>query len=109
MNTTAPDTTPQTDSEIVAAAKAKLLRLRDEFVARDTGGRHQTAESQEWARLDVGHRMAMLLLAGIDGDLQELAQRDWREMPHPEQQAIRCEIRAAKKAFSGLMALAGRW
>ena len=53
--------------------------------------------------------MAMLLLAGVDGDLADLATRDWRELPGPEREAIKSEVRAAKAAFSRLVSLSGRW
>lgn len=37
--------------------------------------------------------------AGVDGDLADLATRDWRELPGPEREAIKSEVRAAKAAF----------
>ena len=95
-----------------ALAKERLFGvggLRDEFTKLATGGRTSDSESREWSALDAGHRMAMLLLAGVDGDLGELAQRDWRELPPLEREAIKYEVRAAKAAFSRLMALSGRW
>ena len=90
-------------------SRGRLRALRDEFVERQSGGRFSGAESKEWAALEVGHRMALLLLSGIDGDIGELSERDWREIPHVEQQAIRVEVRAAKKAFAAIVAIAGRW
>ena len=95
-----------------ALAKERLFGqggLRDEFAKLATGGRMSDSESIEWAKLDLGHRMAMMLLAGVDGDLGELAQRAWRELPPTEREAIKAEVRAAKAAFSRLMALSGRW
>lgn len=83
--------------------------LRDEYTKLATGGRVSDSESREWAGLETGHKMAMLLLAGVDGELVELASRDWRELPAPERDTIKREVRSAKAAFSRLMALSGRW
>ena len=96
-------------SDTVRACRARLSVLRDEAVARASNGRWSDAESREWARLSVEHRMALLLLAGIDGELSMLAQRAWREMPGPERDAIKAEARRMKSAFGGLFAMAGRW
>ena len=95
-----------------AIAKARLFGpagLRDEYIQLATGGRMSDSESLEWAKLDTGHKMAMLLLAGVDGDLVDLTKRDWRELPGPERDAIKREVRAAKNAFSRVVALSGRW
>lgn len=89
--------------------KAKLAALRDDIVDRQSRGRFICAESQEWAKLEMGHKMALLLLSGIDGDIGDLAERDWREIPYPEQQAIRIEVRAVKRAFAAVAAIAGHW
>jgi len=93
-------------------AKARLFGaggLRDEYTHIATRGRMSDSESVEWRALDLGHRMSMLLLAGVDGDLVALADRDWRELPATERDAIKREVRAAKAAFSRLVALSGRW
>ncbi len=93
-------------------AKARLFGaggLRDEYVQLATRGRMSDSESAEWRKLDLGHKMAMLLLAGVDGDLVALADRDWRELPKVERDAIKAEVRAAKLAFSRVVALSGRW
>ena len=83
--------------------------LRDEYTKLATGGRVSDSESREWAGLETGHKMAMLLLAGIDGDLVELSGRAWRELPVTEREIIKVEVRSAKAAFSRLMALSSRW
>lgn len=94
----------------VEACKARLFGpLRDEFVKRATRGRLSHAEDAEWSRMDQGLRMAMLLLAGVDGDLVALSHRAWRELPEPERQAIKAQIRHAKRSLSAVSALSGRW
>ena len=52
---------------------------------------------------------ARMLLAGVDGDLGALAQRHWRELPEPERVALKAEARFARREFSRLHALTGRW
>ena len=99
-----------TATATVEGCKAYLFgALRNEFVQRASGGRESDAESLEWTRLEQGHKMALLLLAGIDGDLAALSHRAWRELPEPERQAIKSEARAMKKSFGAVSALSGRW
>lgn len=83
--------------------------LRDEFVKAASKKQWSDAESREWARLTETHRMALMLLAGVDGDLGVLAQRHWRELPEPERIALKAEARFARREFSRLHALTGRW
>ena len=83
--------------------------LRDEFVKAASKKQWSDAESREWARLAETHRMALMLLAGVDGDLGVLAQRHWRELPEPERIALKAEARFARREFSRLHALTGRW
>src|SRR5256885_10066569 len=59
----------------------------------------RSAESREWAGLASHYRMALVLLAGIDGEIEELALRDWREMPPPERDPIRRQIRALRSCL----------
>ncbi|MEJ8293129.1 hypothetical protein WKI45_09880, partial [Delftia tsuruhatensis] len=87
------------------------IRLRDlqrEAAQRASNGRSGSAESREWAGLASHYRMALVLLAGIDGEIEELALRDWREMPPPERDAIRRQIRALRSCLLPLRALALR-
>ncbi|PIF89769.1 hypothetical protein CLU86_0646 [Acidovorax sp. 62] len=83
--------------------------LRDEFVTIASQKRWSDAESREWARMPEAHRMALMLLAGVDGDLGALAQRSWRELPEPERLALKAEARFARQEFAQLHALTGRW
>lgn len=83
--------------------------LRDEFVQMASQKRWSDAESREWGHMAETHRMALMLLAGVDGDLGALAQRHWRELPEPERMALKAEARFARREFSRLHALTGRW
>ena len=94
---------------VAVAHRPRLRVLQDEFVQRATKGRYSDAESLEWARLSHEHRMALMLLGGVDGDLVALANRDWRELPDPEREAIKAEARRARKVYGALFALSGRW
>jgi hypothetical protein len=83
--------------------------LRDEFVKIASQKRWSDAESREWARMAETHRMVLILLAGLDGDLGALAQRGWRELPEPERERVKAEARFARREFARLHALTGRW
>lgn len=89
--------------------KARLLQLRDEFVGRMTGGNHVCARSREWAAMPLELRMAVLLIAGIDGDMSDLARRGWREMPLPERDAVRGVMRNFARVMRDSPALVSRW
>ncbi|MFS4552062.1 hypothetical protein [Comamonas resistens] len=90
------------------AVRAKLYSLRKEF-RRKTGRGYIDAENSEWHAMPMRIRMALLLLCGIDGDLDALAGRDFQAMPPPERKAIKTEVRLAKNHFAGVRALASVW
>ena len=88
--------------------RAKLWSLRKDYRKKQGHG-YIDAENHEWHSMPVRIRMALLLLCGVDGDLDALALRDFQAMPPPERQAIKTEMRLAKRHFSGLVALTGVW
>ena len=88
--------------------RAKLFLLRKDY-RKKSGQGYIDAENNEWHSMPVRIRMALLLLCGIDGDLDALALRDFQAMPPPERQAIKTEMRLAKRHFSGLVALTSVW
>ncbi|OJX21467.1 MAG: hypothetical protein BGO79_24410 [Delftia sp. 67-8] len=92
----------------VQDCRIRLRELQREAAQRASNGRSGSAESREWAGLASHYRMALVLLAGIDGEIEELALRDWREMPPPERDAIRRQIRALRSCLLPLRALALR-
>lgn len=92
----------------VQDCRTRLRELQREAAQRCANGRSGSAESREWAGLASHYRMALVLLAGIDGEIEELALRDWREMPPPERDAIRRQIRALRTCLLPLRALALR-
>ncbi|PJO38761.1 hypothetical protein CTI10_008190, partial [Delftia acidovorans] len=71
-------------------------------------GRCGSAESREGRAWPGHYRMALVLLAGIDGEIEELALRDWREMPPPERDAIQPPDPRAAQLLQPLRALALR-
>ncbi|UYL85442.1 hypothetical protein gp40 [Acidovorax phage Alfacinha1] len=87
-----------------------LMALRDEFVIRSSSSKFRDAASLEWRGLPLRWRMVLVMVAGVglEDDLSTLASRDWQEMPPPEQQALRSEIRLAKRHLSRITALAAR-
>lgn len=80
--------------------------LRSEFVHLSSRGRWSDAESREWAALSEAHRMVLLLLGDIDGDLAALARRAWLEIPDPERQEIKAQARYLRQAFGRIYSLA---
>lgn len=88
--------------------RAKLYSLRKEF-RRKEGCGYIDAENSEWHSLPVNTRMALLLRAGVDGDLDALALRDFQAMPPPERAAIKSEVRRDKRHFAHTRALASVW
>lgn len=89
----------------VDECRARLRKLKDEAVRRSSNGRWSNAEAMEWAALPVNVRMCALLLAGIEGDLEELGLREWRELPPPERAAIKAEVRHLADAMAPLRSL----
>lgn len=92
----------------VPEARERLRTLRDELLVKASGGVWFDGESREWARIGHEHRMMVMMLAGIDGDLQALAVRAWREFTPAERAAVKSEMRAAKRTFSNVAALCSR-
>ena len=94
-----------------AQCRTRLRELQNEALSRITGGRWSDMEAREWASISLGHRVCLLILAGV-GDtfegLSALADRDWREMPPPERDAIKLQVRALRKAMAKVCNLAGR-
>ncbi|GKS93206.1 hypothetical protein [Acidovorax sp. SUPP2825] len=89
----------------------RLVELRDEYVRGSSRGKFRDAASLEWRGLPIRWRMVLVMVAGIGLEVDELstlASRDWQEMPPPEQDALRTEIRLAKKHFTRITALAAR-
>jgi hypothetical protein len=69
--------------------RSNLSKLRDEFAVRAAGEKPTTSlESVEWKRMHLHTRCVLLMVAGVDGDLEALGARDWHELPHPERVAI---------------------
>lgn len=99
---------PFGNSRARQAAMHQLRTLRDEFVAIASRGRFSDAAAQEWACLRSEHRMALLMLAGLDGDLGELAVRAWLEIAESERAKIRAAARNLQDDVRPLAALVGR-
>jgi hypothetical protein len=95
-----------TDS-LLDAQRKQLKKLRDEAAVRVAGEKPTTSlESIEWKKMHVYTRSCLLLFAGVDGDLEALASRDWHELPQPERVQIVLGIRSLRAELLGLVALA---
>lgn len=91
-----------------AATRKQWAQLREKY-RKQSGLGYVDAENQEWFNLPEELRMAILLLAQVDGDLKALAHRDWRETPPPERAAIKAVSRSVKRHCGRLVALASLW
>lgn len=89
----------------------RLMQLRDDMARKASQGRFADAASCEWRSLPRSWREDLLTLAGVGEDLdtlQQLAGRDWHEIPPPERMRIGGVVRSAKRNLTGLVALAAR-
>lgn len=64
-------------------------------------------EAREWAAMSGVHRTLAHMMAGIDGDLDALADRPWRAIPDPERDALRDATRGLMLAYRGFVAVRG--
>ena len=87
----------------------KRLAAQRTLYRKQSGRGYVDAENQEWFGLPEDLRMAILLLAQVNGNLQDLIQRDWRETPPPERAAIKAATRSIKRHSGRLVALATLW
>lgn len=100
--------TKPADKLTVPEARERLRTLRNGLLQKASGGVWMDGESREWARVSHEHRMMVMMLAGISGDLDALAARAWREFTPAERAAVKGEMRAAKRTFSAVAALCSR-
>lgn len=94
-----------------ADCRARLRVLQNEALSRASRGRWDDVEAREWAAMDLGVRVCLLILAGVGDDfgvLSALADRHWREVPPPERNAIKGQVRAVRAAMAKVTSLAGR-
>ncbi len=89
----------------VPTIRQKLRAVADQTRAEIEGRSRLCRRGMEWASVPLPHRMALLLLAGLDGDLQSLARRAWAEFTPSEQAAIQVAIRSMHDSLSKAQAL----
>lgn len=90
---------------------SRLFDLRNEYVEVVSGGRYMDAASAEWKRLPLDWRVLLVMKAGMGSDhqsLESLAQRNWLEIPPPERDELRLQVRIAKTCFMKMFALIAR-
>lgn len=92
----------------VRRARERLYQLSDEISRDLTRRRHACARSREWALIPLELRMALLMMAGIDGDLSSLSRRSWPEFTPAEKLAVQVALRLVHSGLSRTFALRGR-
>lgn len=85
----------------VEAVKQKIWAQAERIRADIEGRSHACARSREWANMSDDVRMCVMLLAGLDGDLGQLATRKFAEFSTDEKIAVQVAIRAI---YAGLTA-----
>lgn len=90
----------------VSEVRAHLARIAEEMREQASESR-DAAEAREWARLAGVHRTLAHVVAGIDGDLEALADRPWRAIPDPEREALREGMRGLMLAYRGFVGVRG--
>lgn len=87
-------------------ARAAMLETRNKAIKTMTQGGAKDGAVFEWRRLSQESRMIFLLIAGLDGEVSDIARKGWAEFTPPEQSAIRVAIRAVKREVDSVFALA---
>lgn len=85
--------------------RARLREIASDIRADIERTRHACARSREWAMLPVEHRMALLMLAGVDGDLGALARKAWPEFTPDERVSLQVAIRSLAASLQAAAAL----
>ena len=62
-------------------------------------------QAVEWGRLYTTSRVVFLLMAGIDGENEALATKNWGEFNPVEQAAIQVAMRGLRASLIGAQAL----
>lgn len=94
-----------TAAAAITATRARLREIADHIRADIAGRVPVSASACEWARLNLSHRMAVLLLCGMDGELSVLARRSWQEFTPVEKSAITVELRSLHRSLDDTYAL----
>jgi len=92
----------------VADCRARLRDVANEIRAQIDGRSYPCARTREWALMPENVRMSVLLLSGIDGDLQTLAKRQFSEFTSAEKISVQVAIRSIFAALSNGYALRQR-
>lgn len=79
--------------------------MADQWRAADMAKQGRCMRSIEWGNVPLAHRMAVLLLAGIDGDLGQLSRKAWPEFAPLERESITVAMRSLHASLSTCNAL----
>lgn len=95
-------------AHVVQHHRQRLRDIADKIRAERAGRESLCRRAAEWLAMPAMHRMAVLLLAGIDGDLAKLSRRSWAEFTTPEKIAVQVAIRSLKTSLNSAYALSVR-
>jgi hypothetical protein len=89
----------------VPLIRQKLREIADKARAEIQQRAGRCLRGIEWGNIPLAHRMAVLLMAGVDGDLQELARKSWPEFTPGERESIAVAIRSMHASLHACNAL----
>ncbi len=89
----------------VRAERQKLRDIADKIRADLQAKQGRCLRSMEWGNIPLPHRMAVMLMAGIDGDLGALARKGWQEFTPMEQETVAVALRSLYASLKGCNAL----
>ena len=89
----------------VPTIRQNLRAIAENLRAEIEGRSRLCRRGMEWSNVPLAHRMGVLLMAGVDGDLSELARKAWAEFTPGEQGSIAVAIRSLHQSLDNCSAL----
>ena len=89
----------------VPSIRQSLRDVADKIRAEKLAMLGRCLRSIEWGNVPMAHRMGVLLMAGIDGDLSDLSRKAWPEFAPMEQESITVAIRSLHASLHACNAL----
>ena len=83
----------------------EIARLRDLAALSACRSNASSMDAVEWSRLSREHRIVFLMLAGVDDDVDLIAEKHWREFTQPEVASVKASIRCMRVAMLSVSAL----
>lgn len=89
----------------VPSIRQQLRQIADQIRAEKLALAGRCMRSIEWGNVPLAHRMGVLLMAGVDGDLSDLSRKSWPEFNPMEQESITVAVRSLHASLHACNAL----